>query len=96
VIPAKGFPFALSAGYGYYFNGNKWRARLGGEFALLVSPPDPDKRKLLSLVNLVPGVQYQIDGKQFVGAQLWLSYFFGKANVPAAPTAIEFRYGRIL
>ncbi len=96
VLPGKGFPFAFSAGYGYYFNGSKWRAGLGGEFALLVSPPDPHKRKFLPLLNLVPAVQYQIDGKQFVDARLWLSYFFGRANVPVAPTAIVFRYGRNL
>ncbi len=94
LLPGKGFPFALSTGYSYYFHGSRWRAKLGGEFGLLVSPPDPDKRRVLPLFSLVPGIQYRFNDQQFLTTQIWISYFMGKANVPVAPTAIEFRYGR--
>ena len=43
--PGKGFPLAVTAGYGYRFNTEPWRAKLGVDFALLVSPPDPDARR---------------------------------------------------
>ncbi len=93
-FPGKGFPLAVCAGYGYHVNGSRWQVKIGGEFALLVSPPDPQKRRVMPLLNLVPGVQYRIDEVQVISTRLWISYFLGKANVPIAPTVIEFSYGR--
>ena len=95
-LPGKGFPLAFSTGYHYYLGGGRWRGALGGEFALLISPPDPDKRRVMPLLNLVPALQYRIDRAQVVSTRLWISYFLRGANVPLAPTAIEFRYGHSL
>ena len=95
IIPEKGLPFGLNGGYAYYTNGSRWRMKFGGEFTLLVSPPDPDKRKVMPMINFVPGVQYSFDDNT-VMSQLWLSYFPIKANKKFSPTGLEFRYGRNL
>ena len=49
IIPGKGIPFGLNGGYFYLTDGEKWRGKLGAEFTLLVSPPDPDRRKCLPM-----------------------------------------------
>ncbi|MCD4693354.1 MAG: hypothetical protein K8R79_10600 [Calditrichales bacterium] len=96
IIPEKGAPFGLNGGYAYFTNGERWRMKLGAELTLLVCPPDPDKRKILPMINFVPGVQYAINDENFVMSQLWLSYLPVKANVKFAPTGLEFIYGKRL
>ncbi len=91
--PGDGFPFAVSAGYNYYYGQNKWRGKIGGAFALLVSPPDPDKRKTMPLLLLTPGVQYAFDLNHSALFQPWLAFFLKKAKHRFAPIGLEFRYG---
>lgn len=93
-IPAKGFPFAVNGGYNYYFKGDKWQPNLGLEAVLIVSPPDPKKRKYLPLLNFTPGIRFNFNETNFINSRLWLSYFPIKAKIKFAPTGIEFKYGR--
>jgi len=93
MLPGKGLPFAFSAGYNYYYGRNKWRGKIGGAFALLVSPPDPDKRKTMPLLLLTPGIQYHFDPSNSAVFQPWLAVFLKKAKHRFAPIGLEFRYG---
>jgi len=97
IVPGNGFPFALQAGYNYYFNGSHWQGKLGGCFALLVSPPDPQERKYLPMVLLTPGLQYT-DGLNYYSADIWLAHFLKKTNSkwPVLPIGLEAVYGREL
>jgi hypothetical protein len=51
LLPGKGFPFAVSAGYGFYPGGEHLKAKVGGEMTLLISPPDPERRKNNAVVK---------------------------------------------
>jgi len=96
IVPGEGGrPFAFNAGYGYYSNTEPWRFKAGLELTCLVSPPDPEKRKVLLLLNAVPGVQYDF-GQNSVLSQIWISYFLNQAKGKVFPTGLEFRYGRQL
>ncbi|HID38253.1 MAG TPA: hypothetical protein EYP36_01905 [Calditrichaeota bacterium] len=92
LAPETGLPFAFNIGGGYLSNGQNWRARLWGEYMIIASPPDPDKRKILPMINFVPGVVYY-DGKHNeYSAEVWLSYL--PVQKKFAPTGLEFQYGR--
>ncbi len=95
VVPGKGLPFALQAGYNYYSGGLHWKGKLGFASGVIVSPPDPDKRRYLPMLMFTPGVQYA-DKNNFYNSELWLARFFGKTNQkwPIVPIGIEARYGR--
>ena len=93
IIPEKGLPFGLNGGYFYLTDGEKWRGKLGAEFTLLFSPPDPDRRKCLPMFNFVPGVQYSFDKNNTIMPQLWISYL-PTDNKKIVPTGLEFRYGK--
>ena len=95
IIPEKGLPFGLNGGYFYLTDGEKWRGKLGAEFTLLFSPPDPDRRKCLPMFNFVPGVQYSFDKNNTIMPQLWISYL-PTGNKKIVPTGLELRYGRKL
>lgn len=92
--PGKGFPFAFTAGYGYHFNTQPWRAKLGFDFALIVSPPDPDIRKTLPMLMFTPGVAYQFKNNKSVSTQFWLTHFLSDTNKKLfiAPIGWEFQY----
>lgn len=94
VVPGKGFPFAFSAGYNYYTKGVRWRGKIGANFTLLVSPPDPVKRKWMPMLVLAPGVQYGFNETNSLTFQPWLAYFLAHANRRFAPIGLEFIYGR--
>lgn len=86
------FPFGFRAGYAYYGKGDPWRMKLGGDVTVIISPPDPEDRRVLPLITFSPGVQYVFESKNTVTPQLWLSYFPMQRLV--APTGIEVLYGR--
>jgi len=93
LIPGKGLPYALSAGYDYYFKGENWKPKIGAAFTLLVSPPDPDKRKTMPMIVFTPGIQYLSQKDSFL-SQIWVAWFLKKARFPVAPIGLEFLYGR--
>ncbi len=97
VVPGKGFPFAMQAGYNYYWGGSLWKGKVGFAGGVIVSPPDPDKRRYLPMLMLTPGVRYADKDNFYTGA-LWLARFLGKTNQkwPIVPIGIEARYGRAL
>ena len=94
IAPEKGLPFAFNLGGGYLSNGPHWKARWWGEFMLIASPPDPDKRKYLPLINFVPAVVYFDGGQNEYSAEVWLSFL--PIQKKFAPTGLEIQYGRHL
>jgi hypothetical protein len=66
--------------------------KLGGDVTVIISPPDPEDRRVLPLITFSPGVQYVFESKNTLTPQLWLSYFPTQRLV--APTGIEVLYGR--
>jgi hypothetical protein len=93
LIPEKGFPFGINAGYNYFWEGEKWRPNLGTEFTLLVSPPDPDKRRVLPLIKLIPGIRYDFNEIHNLNSRLWIAYFPTSKRVRVAPIGLDFKYG---
>lgn len=94
LIPGKGMPFALHVGYNYYFEGETWRAKIGFGYALLVSPPDPQKRKVMPMLLFTPGLAYRFKkSENSLLFQPWLAYFLKHANRRFAPIGLEFQYG---
>ncbi len=92
IVPGKKFPFAFTAGYNYFTGGNHWQGKLGAEFGMIVSPPDPQKRKILPMLNFTPGVRYVRQNGNTLGGNFWLSYFLKKTRHKVAPTGLEFWY----
>ncbi len=92
LIPGKKFPFAFSAGYRYVTGGQHWQGTVGAAFAMIVSPPDPQRRKVLPMFSVMPGLRYVRTNGQTFGGNLWLSYFLKKTRRKVAPTGLEFRY----
>jgi hypothetical protein len=96
MAPGKGFPFALSGGYAYYTREDRWRGKLGVEVTAIVSPPAPDRRRILPLLNIMPGLEYSFDGSNSIQTQLWLAFFLKKYKRRFAPIGIDCRYARSL
>ncbi len=87
-------PFAFSAGYGYYTGGGRWKGRFGLEYTMIISPPDPEKRKTLPMICFLPGLQYSIAKAHHIMSQLYLARFLKETRVPMAPIGIELRFGK--
>jgi hypothetical protein len=94
-------PFALNAGYSAYFTDNKWRPEIGLQYSYLISPKkakSPGDPRGISILSLVPGVQYRWDEThQSVQSRIWIAYFFkelkpGKKN-RIFPVGLDFSYG---
>ena len=92
LIPGKGLPFAFKAGYNYYTGGSRWKGKLGADVAILVSPPDPQKRKIMPMIVITPGLQYALKEGQYVSFQPWLAWFFKETNRKFGPIGLEFTY----
>ncbi|MBD3226300.1 MAG: hypothetical protein GF313_16345 [Caldithrix sp.] len=89
-------PFAISAGYGFYTGQEHWKGRLGLEYTMIVSPPDPDKRKVLPMVSFLSGLQYSDKRGNHYLSQIYVARFLKEARAPVAPIGIELRFGREL
>ena len=94
MFPGEGFPFAFTAGYGYHFNTEPWRAKLGADFGLIISPSTPDARKTMPMLMFTPGVEYLLKNNNSVSSQFWLAHFLKENNkkIFLAPIGLEFRY----
>lgn len=92
IAPEKGLPYALNGGYGLMTRGERWRGNIGLEAMLIASPPAPDERKYLPLINLLPGIRYVSANGHSGLAQLMVSWF--PLQKKAAPTGLELRYGK--
>jgi hypothetical protein len=95
------FPFALNASYNAFFFDSKWRPQLGLQYSYLIAPQkskssnDPSG---ISLLSLVPGVQFQWDeSRQNVQGSIWLAHFLDKKHKTEKfkifPVGIDFSYG---
>jgi len=93
IVPEKGLPYGITGGYNYFWGDNKWRPNLGAEFMVLASPPDPEKRKFLPMIKLVPGIRYDFNNEQNLNSRLWIAYLLKSNRVKIAPIGIEFIYG---
>lgn len=93
LIPEKGLPFGLSTGYNHIWGETKWRPNLTADFMILASPPDPVQRKYLSMIKLVPGIQYDFGSDQNLNSRLWIAYFLRQKRAKIAPIGLEVMYG---
>ncbi len=59
---------------------------------VIASPPDPDKRKFLPLINFVPGLVYFDGSQNEYAVEAWLSFL--PIQKKFAPTGLEIQYGR--
>lgn len=94
-------PFALNAGYSYYFLDKKLRPDLGLQYTFLISPvrhKSPGDPVGISLLSLVPGIQYRWDKThQDTEGKIWVAYFMEKPKpgkkIVIFPIGLEFSYG---
>jgi hypothetical protein len=94
-------PFALNAGYSAHFFNNKWRPEIGLQYSYLISPRRyklPDDPNGISILSLVPGLQFQWDNKyQNVQSRIWLGYFLEKREpgekMKILPIGLDISYG---
>lgn len=95
ILSEDGFPFSVTGGYKYYFSEKDWRPNLGVDFCLLVSPPAPDKRQIMPLLMLKPGIEYDFNYHQSAATNIWLARFLkGKKHpLPLMPIGLQFEYG---
>ncbi|MHC1706505.1 MAG: hypothetical protein AB9842_03165 [Bacteroidales bacterium] len=88
------FPFALNAGYGYYFGDKNWRPSVDLQYSLFM-PPKHAKR--MSILTVLPGVQYRwAKDHQNTRCKLWVSSFLSKEEkLPwlVMPIGLQFDYG---
>ncbi|MGW8267850.1 MAG: hypothetical protein ACWGSQ_15900 [Longimicrobiales bacterium] len=89
-FPGEGFPFAVKAGYAWIPSDEVWRAKLGGNFTLLVRKPAGGPRRLTPLVAFTPGLQYDPSDQRSFRADFWMSYYLTEKVF--APTALELLY----
>jgi len=89
-FPGEGFPFAVKAGYAWTPSDEVWRAKLGGNFTLLVRNSNGSSSRLVPLVAFTPGLQYDPTDQRSFRADFWMSYYFTEKVF--APTALEFLY----
>lgn len=89
--PGEGFPFALRTGYAWIPSDEAWRAKLGGNFTLLLHPRGQAGNRLTPFFALTPGIQYAPESDLSFRGDLWVSYYLREKVL--APTAVEFLYG---
>ena len=89
-FPGEGFPFAVKAGYAWTPSDEVWRAKLGGNFTMLVRKGNGGSRRLIPLVAFTPGLQYDPSDQRSFRADVWMSYYLTEKVF--APTALEFLY----
>jgi hypothetical protein len=86
-------PFALNAGYGYYFGSSKWRPNLTFQYSLLI----PSLSEAKSLLSALPGVQYRWDNShQETRLGIWVSSFLSKEKITpwrVMPIGLQLNYG---
>ena len=94
-------PFALNAGYSAHFFNNQWRPEMGLQYTYLISPKRSkafDDPKGVSILSLVPGVQFRWDNtNQNLQSRIWLGYIFKKPQsgkkLKILPLGLDFSYG---
>jgi len=89
-FPGEGFPFAVKAGYAWTPSDEVWRAKLGGNFTVLVRKPEHGSRRFTPLVAFTPGLQYDASDQRSFRADFWMSYYLNEKVF--APTALELLY----
>jgi hypothetical protein len=89
--PGEGFPFGVRGGYAWVPSDESWRAKLGGNFTLLISPGGQRSERFTPLLAFTPGIQYEPDKNYNIRADLWMSYFLNQKVF--APMALEILSG---
>lgn len=90
VYPFNDFHFALRTGYSWVPSDEVWRAKLGGNFTVLIRPNRTGENRFTPFLALTPGVQYDPDSERSFRTDLWVSYYLREKIF--APTALEFLY----
>jgi hypothetical protein len=90
LFPFSDFHFALRGGYSWIPSDEVWRAKLGGNFTVLIRPKREGVNQFTPFLALTPGVQYDPDSDRSFRTDLWVSYYLREKIF--APTALEFIY----
>ncbi len=89
--PWDGIPCALKLGYAWIPSNEAVRAKLGGNFTLLLHDHEGIGRTLTPLVAFTPGIQYDPTRGESIRWDFWMSYF--PTEGVFAPTALETLFG---
>jgi len=89
--PWEGFHMDLKAGYNWIPSDEIWRAKLGGNFTLLVHKPRGDGGWFTPLLSFTPGLHYAPEDERCVRIDLGMSYYMTEGVF--APTGVELLYG---
>jgi hypothetical protein len=89
--PWEGTHFDLKAGYSWIPSDEIWRAKLGGNFTLLIHKPQGDGGWFTPLLNFTPGISYHPENERCVRVDAWISYY--PTEDVFAPTGLEVLYG---
>jgi hypothetical protein len=89
-FPWDGFHLDLRAGYSWIPSDENWRAKLGGDFTLLIHNPGGDEGWFTPLLRFTPGLHYAAKDERSVRIDLGMAYFLTESIF--APTGIEILY----
>ncbi len=89
--PRDGFPFGVRAGYAWLPSDEVWRAKLGGNLTVVIRPAETNGDRLVPILALTPGVQYDPTNDRSLRVDLWMSYYMNQRVF--APTAVEILSG---
>jgi hypothetical protein len=89
--PWEGLHMDLKAGYNWIPSDEVWRAKLGGNFTLMVHKPEGDGGWFTPLLSFTPGLHYNPENERCFRVDLWMSYYLEERVF--APTGLELLYG---
>lgn len=90
-FPWDGFPCAVKLGYAWIPSNESVRAKLGGNFTLLLHDHEGIGRDVTPLVAFTPGIQYNPTNGESIRWDFWMSYY--PTMDVFAPTALETLFG---
>lgn len=88
--PGEGFPFGVRAGYAWVPSDEVWRAKMGGNFTVLIGPGQRGADRFRPMLAITPGIQYDPHHDRSFRADLWMCYHLREKVF--APMAVEFLY----
>jgi hypothetical protein len=90
-LPWDGIHVDLKGGYNWIPSDENWRAKLGGNFTLMIHQPSGDGGWFTPLLAFTPGLNYNPEDEKSFRVDLWMSYYLNEKVF--APTGLEVLYG---